>query len=376
MVNCEVKGVQEYGWFRMMPEQQPILPKIGFIFWAQDRIGGMERRYSRLASYLMSVEGCWSVLAIVQGRCRAAVLSFFYGHQKNRVINFGASPKKRRLFILSSVIELLHLAYVVRVLKFQHLHLCLNPGVISFFVALLAPHSTRLTLSMVDSTYDRTSTRFSRSLAALNLSRYDGVDCLSAGPRDYILNYFPHFNKEKLHVAPCSFSDYSSAAPQDCRDIDLVMMARFVTGKGYELLMQDVGFFDKYELHCYGSGPLRVEIGRAHVGFASSPYQVLGRSKIFLSLQQNENYPSQALLEAMASGCAIIATDVGETRRILDESCAVLIPFCLDSLKSAIEKLLNDDDLRCRMGHAARSRALQHHTIERYSKYFLDEVIG
>lgn len=360
----------------MMLGQKPIHSKIGFIFWSQDRIGGMERRYSRLASYLMSVEGSWHVFAVVQGRCRAAVLSFFRDHHKGRVIDYGTSSQSGQPFNVSSIIDLIQLAFVVRFSKFQHLHLCLNPGVMSFFVALFAPRSTRLTISMVDSTYDRTSTRFSRSLAALNLSRYDGVDCLSAGPKAFMLHYFPHFNEEKLHVAPCSFSDYSCAAPQDCRDIDLVMTARFVAGKGYELLMQDVGFFDNYELHCYGSGPLDIKIGRAHVGFTSNPYHVLGRSKVFLSLQQNENYPSQALLEAMASGCAIIATDVGETRRILDESCAILIPFCLDSLKLAIEQLMNDDDLCLKMGRAARSRALQHHTIERYSKYFLEEIIG
>ena len=36
--------------------------------------------------------------------------------------------------------------------------------------------------------------------------------------------------------APCSFSDYSQAVISPNRDIDILMLARFVDGKGYDLL--------------------------------------------------------------------------------------------------------------------------------------------
>jgi glycosyltransferase involved in cell wall biosynthesis len=101
---------------------------------------------------------------------------------------------------------------------------------------------------------------------------------------------------------------------------------------------------------------------------------VLARTKIFVSLQRYENYPSQSLLEAMASGCAVIATDVGDTRLLLDESCALLIPRDADALAAAIRSLLDDGPRRAALGEAARARVLKDHTVERFAVYFKELV--
>ena len=101
----------------------------------------------------------------------------------------------------------------------------------------------------------------------------------------------------------------------------------------------------------------------------------MAQTKIFLSLQKTNNYPSQSLLEAMASGCAIIATDVGETRRLLDETRSILIPYDAVYLKSAIEKLMNDQALRLQLGKAARVHVTKTQTVERYAEYFLRDVV-
>ncbi len=188
--------------------------------------------------------------------------------------------------------------------------------------------------------------------------------------------YFRGIGAGVARVAPCSFSDYSMAQYAPVKDIDLLMMARFVPGKGYDLLEQIQWDILGCNVHCYGSGPLRIDIKNAYIGYADNPYQIYSRTKIFLSLQKEENYPSQAALEAMASGCAIIATDVGETRRFLDETCAVLIDYSADSLKAAVIKLLCDDYLRSCLGSRARERVLREHTIEFYAKYFREEILG
>ena len=101
-------------------------------------------------------------------------------------------------------------------------------------------------------------------------------------------------------------------------------------------------------------GVEKISLKSASVYTTDAPYEVLAQTKIFLSLQKTNNYPSQSLLEAMASGCAIIATDVGETRRLLDETRSILIPYDAVYLKSAIEKLMNDQALRLQLGKAAR----------------------
>lgn len=105
-------------------------------------------------------------------------------------------------------------------------------------------------------------------------------------------------------------------------------------------------------------------------------FEFLSRSKIFLSLQKKNNYPSQSLLEAMVCECAVIATDVGETRRIVDEECAVLIPYEANSLRDAILFLISNPEKAMEIGRNARERVIKHHTIERYMEYFLKEIVG
>jgi glycosyltransferase involved in cell wall biosynthesis len=105
-------------------------------------------------------------------------------------------------------------------------------------------------------------------------------------------------------------------------------------------------------------------------------FDLLSRSKIFLSIQKWNNYPYQTLLEAMSCECAIIATDVGETRKIVDDECAVLIPYDASALRDAIFFLLSNPARVRELGKNARKRLLREHTIERYMEYFLNEVIG
>ena len=64
-----------------------------------------------------------------------------------------------------------------------------------------------------------------------------------------------------------------------------------------------------------------------------------------------------------------------ETRRLLDETRSILIPYDAVYLKSAIEKLMNDRALRLRLGKAARVHVTKTQTVERYAEYFLRDVV-
>jgi glycosyltransferase involved in cell wall biosynthesis len=80
---------------------------------------------------------------------------------------------------------------------------------------------------------------------------------------------------------------------------------------------------------------------------------------------------SLALLEAMAAGCAIVATDAGEHRAVLDgagDGAGLVIPvYPLEpALGEAMERLRGDPAARRRLGEAARSRAVAHHSLDVY----------
>jgi len=174
----------------------------------------------------------------------------------------------------------------------------------------------------------------------------------------------------------------------NARDIDIVMMARMVEGKGHMLLkdalirLGDGGRKD-LNVHVCGSGPIELEVKRAFAKvegqrlnfyFEQEPFQILRRTRIYVSLQDVENYPSQSLLEAMACGCAIVATDVGMTRQLLDESCAVLVPRDPIALAKALDYLLSNYSVRDSLGSRAKEVVTSTQTIERFSTYFLRDI--
>lgn len=65
------------------------------------------------------------------------------------------------------------------------------------------------------------------------------------------------------------------------------------------------------------------------------------------------------LLEAMASGRAIVATDIGGYRGVVDSGVEGFLvpPKDGDALAGALRRLLDDPDLRARMGQAGRAKA-------------------
>jgi glycosyltransferase involved in cell wall biosynthesis len=67
-----------------------------------------------------------------------------------------------------------------------------------------------------------------------------------------------------------------------------------------------------------------------------------------------------SVLEAMAAGLPVVATDVGDVSRVvLDEvTGSVVPPRDPEQLATALEKLLTDPDRRRRMGQAGRERAV------------------
>jgi glycosyltransferase involved in cell wall biosynthesis len=74
-----------------------------------------------------------------------------------------------------------------------------------------------------------------------------------------------------------------------------------------------------------------------------------------------------ALLEAMASGCACIATDIPGSRDLVEhqKSGWLVPPESASALAEAIQYFLDNPDVRCQLGDAARVRVLERYTIER-----------
>lgn len=72
---------------------------------------------------------------------------------------------------------------------------------------------------------------------------------------------------------------------------------------------------------------------------------------------------SNAIGEAMATGVPVVATDVGDARRILGDAGRIVPPRNPAALARAVTDLRNDPEARQAMGRAARRRIEQHFSL-------------
>lgn len=63
------------------------------------------------------------------------------------------------------------------------------------------------------------------------------------------------------------------------------------------------------------------------------------------------------VLEAMAQGAAVVTSATTSTAEVAADTALLVDPFDVDDIAGALARLLGDDDLRSRLGQAARARA-------------------
>lgn len=188
----------------------------------------------------------------------------------------------------------------------------------------------------------------------------------------------------KLAVNPCCFAQYSTELQPLARDSHLILFAgRLSNEKSPLLFLQALHLLKErgaaFRAIILGKGPLynsvKIFIRDHNLGNiveVKHSYDIkdqMQSASIFVSLQTGDNYPSQSLLEAMGAGCAVVATDVGETWRIVDDQVGCRVPLNAAAVANAIERLLNNPAMTIGLGTQARNRVLQDFTLDRYLDY-------
>lgn len=176
------------------------------------------------------------------------------------------------------------------------------------------------------------------------------------------------------------------SAPDGEREASLVMSARFARQKDHGTLIEAMGVLARQglnpRLQLAGTGPLlgRMKAKAARLGLGEqlvflghhADMPGLLRSQALYVLSTHYEGMPLALVEAMAAGCACIASDVIGVRGVIEEGVTgLLVPEGQpQALADAIACLLRDPALAARLGAAARERALAEHGLglmrERY----------
>jgi L-malate glycosyltransferase len=92
-------------------------------------------------------------------------------------------------------------------------------------------------------------------------------------------------------------------------------------------------------------------------GFLRDPHRYVGLFDIFALSSDSEQYPI-SLVEAMAAGCAVVATDVGDVYNIVSEpNREYVVPRSDDPMAGAIRTLAENRELREMLGKKNRTKA-------------------
>jgi glycosyltransferase involved in cell wall biosynthesis len=141
-----------------------------------------------------------------------------------------------------------------------------------------------------------------------------------------------------------------------------------------------------------GDGPMRPELerliadlglgGRLRLpGIQADVPTFLARTDIAVLCSHSEGM-SNALLEYMAAGRAIVATRVGANERLIEDGVNGLLvpPGDEPALAAAVGRLADDGRLRARLGAAARARAERDHSrpamVRRFERFYQALVRG
>ncbi|HEY0941128.1 MAG TPA: glycosyltransferase [Steroidobacter sp.] len=139
--------------------------------------------------------------------------------------------------------------------------------------------------------------------------------------------------------------------------LDRVPRARFlVVGEGDEQVLQPL-----LQLRAQ----LGIEARFQFLGFRKSTSTLYHNFDVFVSSSRTEGL-SLSFLEAMATGRAIVATRSGGAEEGIEPDVSGVLTPIEDppALAAALERVLNDADLRQRLGEAARARVVQSFSLE------------
>jgi len=217
------------------------------------------------------------------------------------------------------------------------------------------------------------------------LARCTAIDALTEGVREDLVRQ--GLSEQKISTSPGSVVAMDRYQPEPKKEPWVVFAGRLIEEKNPLLFLEAVPTILQAVpvARCFllGEGPLRALVeetvdrlhlrGLVETGFRADLAPVLSRARVFVSLQRLDNYPSQSLLEAMACGMATVATDVGLTWQLVDETTGIRIKPDPEQIAEAVVSLLKDPERCGRLGQAARRRVAERHSEDSYRAY-LDEL--
>ncbi len=205
------------------------------------------------------------------------------------------------------------------------------------------------------------------------IARARFVACISHYARAQAMRLSPPEMWPKLAIVHCGVEPRlygrEACAPESTSGPNLIFVGRLAAVKGVPILLEALSAlapdYPGLRLTLAGDGPDRAaleaqarELGLSDMvrftGYAaqSEIAEMLACADIFVLPSFAEGVPV-VLMEAMATGLPVIATQVGGVAELVRDGAGILVaPGDVDALAAAIADLLDDPERRARMGQA------------------------
>jgi glycosyltransferase involved in cell wall biosynthesis len=231
---------------------------------------------------------------------------------------------------------------------------------------------------------DRIRLRLGRRAAALVANSATGLEywnphLKSSAGRRVIANGLPV--DEIISTPPIAPAD-SPAGPGEKL---IVFAGRLHSAKNVHGLISALRLLNeqtRFKAVLFGQGPerenLTAQIAREGLsqqvqlqGYSAQLWSWMKRADVFVSVSFSEGLPN-TVMEAMASRCPLVVSDIPEHREFLDESLARLVdPSQPEAIARALGASLGDKEGSLRRAEASAQRASQW-SVESMSKQYLE----
>lgn len=277
-----------------------------------------------------------------------------------------------------------------------HVHFANAAATVALIVTEVFQVGMSITVHGPDEFYD-----VSGQLLKEKIARASFVCCISQFTRSQLMNVSSSEEWAKFELTPCGV-DSSVFKPEphrkDADPFELLCVARLVPAKGHRVLLAALHHLvsngRKIRLRLAGDGPRREELQRevARLGLTQQIVfeGVVNQSRIreLYNLADAFVLPSFAegipisLMEAMAMEVPCLSTFVGGIPELIRNNVdgILVMPSDYLGLAEAIDRLIDEPDLRRRLGAAGRRRVMEDYdldrNISRLASVFLARIHG
>lgn len=282
-------------------------------------------------------------------------------------------------FFISSTFKLMSMVRRFNI-ELIHAHFLLPPGLIGVCVGSLLGKKTAVTAHGSDLMI-QAKNPILRSLIKFVLKKADYVLVVNQTLNDKVLEF--GITQDKVYITPNAvdvekFNPQKKELPSGVKMSHdkpvLLFVGNLVFQKGVKYLLESKKLMKSdAELLIVGDGPLRQELEMkvqndgipdvVFVGARRDVEQIMPSADVFVLPSISEGFPI-TILEAMASGLPVVATNAGGISEVMNENVGIMVNSANPmELTSALDKILENKKIIIDMGVAAREQALKYSTV-------------